>query len=122
MRVLLLAFIIQGSLAIPKFTFLTSRSENEIPEIEVMFDNGVSDKLMLREYQLHSKSDVTTPNYIGHLANHLSSAAVTRDLNGLWHITLLSDQTPAAKFFQIDNNDNIKVVSMASAIAGSKGK
>lgn len=113
MRVLLLAFIIQGCLAIPKFTFLTSRSENEIPEIDVMFDNGVSDKLILRQYQLHSKSKVASPSYIGNLANHPSSAAVTRDLNGLWHITLLSDQTPEAKFFQIDNDDNIKVVAMA---------
>ena len=117
MRKLLIALmVVHACLAIPRFTFLSSRSSNAFPQIHVEFDNGISDRLVLNQYQLHAKSTVLSPSYIGHLANHPSSAAVTQDLDGLWHVSLFSEHNQDARFFQVDTDGKVKLKSMTSAI------
>ena len=95
------------TLGVPSFKISGYSSRFDIPDIEVHFDNGVSDSMVLEPYS------TSACNFIGHLANHVSSVAVTGCLNkpgDKMDITLLSEHKTTSHMFQLDFFGNVEAV------------
>ena len=102
------------------FTLLSSRSglndpKIDIPEMEVTFENGQKDTLVLRHYNAIPDSTnidhTRLCNYLGYLKYEEDArVAVTgcvdeRNLEGKMNITLLSKRSPYQKSFFMDWED-----------------
>lgn len=77
---------------------ISGYSRSNIPEMKVTFENGISDEFVLEPY-----SDEPC-NFIGHLKNYPSSAAVTGCLNNpedKMHITLLADLNSKSAMYEL---------------------
>ena len=94
------------TLGVPSFKISGYSSRDAIPAIEVHFENGVSDSMVLEPYAS------SACNFIGRLANRDSNVAVTGCLNkpgDKMDITLLSDLN-TNHMFQMDFFGNVEVV------------
>ena len=96
-----------------------------IPDIEVVFENGVRQRMILTHYDPIPNSDLIDNsqqcNYLGHLAgdDETSVVAVTGCLNGddvdeKMHITLLSQNSPLHKSFSLDRKGTVKLIEIRS--------
>ena len=75
--------------------------------MKVTFENGVSDSLVLEPYSN------SACNFIGHLANHPSSAAVTGCLNNpgdKMAITLLTELNTQSNIYELDFFGNVAIL------------
>ena len=95
-----------------KFDVTSSRSIEEPPTIEVTFDNGVKDALVLKHYRMNERSALAC-HYIGHLKNSPSSrVAVTGCLNkpeDTMEVTLISEHN-INKMFSVDFNGYADII------------
>ena len=95
-----------------KFEVTSSRSIEEPPTIEVTFDNGVKDALVLKHYRMNERAALAC-NYIGHLqSSPSSSAAVTGCLNkpeDRMEVTLISEHN-INKMFSVDFNGYADII------------
>ena len=95
-----------------KFDVISSRSIEEPPTIEVTFDNGVKDTLVLKHYRMNDRSALAC-HYIGHLKNSPSSkVAVTGCLNkpeDRMEVTLISEHN-INKMFSVDFNGYADII------------
>ena len=94
-------------LGVPSFEILGYLSRSAIPKIKVTFENEVGDSLVLEPY---SNSPC---NFIGQLANHPSSAAVTGCLSSTldkMFITLLTDFNSNSHIYELDFFGNVDIL------------
>ena len=95
--------------------------KTDIPEIEVIFTNGIKQKMVLEHYNIFPNSAFIDQsrvcNYLGYLEGDKSESnvAVTGCLMGeypeeMMHISLLSKHSPLHKTFSIDKEGNVNHV------------
>ena len=100
--------------------------KDNIPEIEVVFENGVRQRMILTHYDPIPNSDLMDKsqdcNYLGHLAGDdaTSVVAVTGCLHGVdvdekMHITLLSQNSPLHTAFTLDKKGTVELIEIQSA-------
>jgi len=109
----------------------TTDPKLDIPDIEVVFPNGVKQKMILRHYDGIPNSDLADPsllcNYLGHLEGDEmhSVVAVTGclmrdDRDEKMHITLISENSPKHKSFSVDKNGITKPIKIQSKVESRK--
>ena len=91
----------------PSFEISGYSSRSAIPDMKVTFENGVSDSLVLEPYS-------SSPcNFIGRLANHPSSAAVTGCLSqpgDKMAITMLTELNTKSHMYELDFFGNVEAL------------
>lgn len=95
----------------------------DIPEIEVTFDNGVKQRMVLEHYNPIPNSDAINQsrlcNYLGHLEGDETNTVVAvtgclmgEDSDEEMHITLLSPYSPTQKSFSLDKTGIAKHIEI----------
>ena len=116
--------------ASPTFTLLSSRSglldpKIDIPQVEVTFEDGQKDTLVLEHYNAmpHSKNidPLRLCNYLGHLKNEKTArVAVTgcvdeRNLEGKMYISMISKRSPYQKRFSMDLDGTVNPIQVTKS-------
>ena len=117
-------------LATPTFKLLASRSgvvdpETNIPEMEVTFEDGQKDTLVLKHYNALPDSNNIDPsrlcNYLGHLENEKTArVAVTgcvddKNLEKKMYISMISARSPYQKLFSMDFDGNVTPIQLGES-------